>query len=147
MRFPAAILVAPLLLAGFGSRVAAQDRSYSEGSVLNVSFIRIKPGMFDKYMKYLDTDYKRLMEAQKKAGIILDYGVYGSPERDDEDWNLALTVVYKNMAALDSLREKTEPISTRTLNASPEQMAQAGIERGAMRELVGSRLMRQLILR
>ena len=52
--------------------LAAQDRPYTEGSVTTVSYIRIKPGMFDKYVKYLDTDYKRSMEAQKKEGIILD---------------------------------------------------------------------------
>jgi hypothetical protein len=29
---------------------AAQDRPYTEGPVVAVSYIRIKPGMFDKYM-------------------------------------------------------------------------------------------------
>lgn len=91
-----------------------------------MSYIRINPGMFDKYMKYLDTDYKRNMEAQKKAGIILDYAVYSSPQTRNEDWNMILSVTYKNMAA---------------------QLAQASIERGAMREQVGSRLLRQLILK
>jgi len=127
--------------------LAAQDRPYTEGSVTSVSYIRVKPGMFDKYMKYLDTDYKRSMEAQKKEGIILDYGVYTSPQKDEEDWNMVLTVTYKNMAALDNLRDRAEPIAMRTLSTTPDKAAAASIERGAMRDQVGSRLLRQLILK
>ena len=127
--------------------LAAQDRPYTEGSVTSVSYIRVKPGMFDKYVKYLDNDYKRSMEAQKKEGIILDYGVYTSPQKDEEDWNMVLTVTYKNMAALDNLRDRAEPITMRTLNITPDKAAAASVERGAMRDQVGSRLLRQLILK
>jgi hypothetical protein len=147
MRCAPALLLTPFLLIGLSSGVLAQGRPYTEGPVVNISYIRIKPGMFDKYMKYLDTDYKKNLEAQKQAGIILDYGVYSSPQTTEGDWNMALTVTYKNMAALDSLRDKTEPISVRTLNLTSEQQAQAGIDRGVMRDLVGSRLVRQLILK
>jgi hypothetical protein len=141
-------LASVLLLSGlFSTPLAAQDRTYTEGPVVNVSYLRIKPGMFDKYMKYLDTDYKRLMEAQKKEGLVLDYGVYTSPSQDRDDWNMALTVTYKNMAALDNLRDRAEPISMRTLSTTPEKAAQASIEREAMREPMGSRLLRQLLLK
>ena len=141
---PVPVLV---LAALFSAPLAAQDRPYTEGPVVNVSYIRIKPGMFDKYLKYLDTDYKRLMEAQKKEGLVLDYGVYSSPEQNEHDWNMVLTVTYKNMAALDNLRDRFEPIMTRTLSTTPEKAAQASIEREAMRELVGSRLLRELMLK
>ncbi|MBA3259812.1 MAG: hypothetical protein H0T68_10160 [Gemmatimonadales bacterium] len=148
MRSAPGLVVASLLLVGLSSGAGAQQaRPYSEGPVVNVSYIRIKPGMFDKYMTYLDTEYKRNMEAQKKAGIILDYAVFSSPQTQEDDWNMVLTVTYKNMAALDSLRDKAEPISVRTLKATPEQLAQANVERGAMRDLVGNRLLRQLMLK
>ena len=139
--------LAPILLTCLTSAVGAQERPYTEGPVVAVSYIRIKPGMFDKYMKYLDTDYKKTMEAQKKEGIILDYEVYSSPQTDEEDWNMVLTTTYKNMAALDNLRDRSEPIALRTTNRTVEQAAQANIERGEMRGLVGNRLLRQLILK
>jgi len=112
-----------------------------------VSYIRIKPGMFDKYVKYLDGDYKKSMETAKKEGAIVDYGVFSSPQEHEADWNMVLTVTYKNMAALDNLRDKMEPIQQRVLNLSPEQAAQGTIERAAMREQVGDRLLRQLTLK
>ena len=55
---------------------SAADRPYTEGAVLNVSSIRTEPGMFDSYMNFLATTYKQNMEAQKAAGVILDYSVY-----------------------------------------------------------------------
>jgi hypothetical protein len=142
-----AIALGPILLACFASAAVAQSRPYTEGNVVAVSYIRIKPGMFDKYMQYLDTDYKALLEAQKKQGLVVDYGVYSSPQQDEKDWNMVLTVTYKNMAALDGLRDKNEPLMKTTLNKSPEQSAQAAIERGTMREAVGGRLLRQLNLK
>jgi hypothetical protein len=142
-----AVALGPILLACLASAAVAQSRPYTEGNVLSVSYLRIKPGMFDKYMQYLDTDYKTLLEAQKKQGLVLDYGVYTSPQQDEKDWNMVLTVTYKNMAALDGLRDKVQPLVKTTLNKTPEQSAQESIERGAMRDAVGSRLLRQLILK
>ena len=114
---------------------------------MNVSYIQVKPGMFDKYVKWLATDWKRNMEAQKKEGIILDYAVYSSPQSREGDWNMVLTTTYKNMAALDNLRDRAEPLVNRTLGTTPEQRAQEAIEREAMRDQIGSRLLRQLILK
>jgi hypothetical protein len=144
-------LVVPLaslvLALGLTSVAVAQNRPYTDGPVMNVSYIRVKPGMFDKYVKWLATDWKRNMEAQKKEGIILDYAVYSSPQSREGDWNMVLTTTYKNMAALDNLRDRAEPLANRTLSTTPEQRAQETVEREALRDQVGSRLLRQLILR
>jgi hypothetical protein len=114
---------------------------------MNVSYIRVKPGMFDKYVKWLATDWKPNMEAQKKEGVILDYAVYSSPQSREGDRNMVLTTTYKNMAALDNLRDRAEPLANRMLNTTPEQRAQETVEREAMRDQLGSRLLRQLQLR
>jgi hypothetical protein len=147
MRLSLTVTPATVLLLALASTGAAQDRPYTEGPVIAVSYIRIKPGMFDKYVKYLDGDYKKSMEAAKKEGVIVDYGVFSSPQEHDGDWNMVLTVTYKSMAALDNLRDKMEPIQQRVLNLSPEQAAQGTIERAAMREQIGGRLLRQLTLK
>jgi hypothetical protein len=135
------------LLLGFAPAAGAQGRPYTEGPVTNMTYVRIKPGMFDKYMQWLSTDWKRNMEAQKKEGIILDYAVYSSPQSREDDWNMILAVTYKNMGALDNLRDRSEPVATRALNTTPEKLAQANAERGAIRDPMGSRLVRQLILK
>jgi hypothetical protein len=35
------------------------------------------------------------------------------------DWNMVLTVTYKNMAALDGRRDKVQPMVKTTLNKTP----------------------------
>src|SRR5256886_15844396 len=103
-------LVACLLIAGasVGQTAGAQasTRSYREGPVIAVSYIRTKPGMFDRYMQYLDGPYKTNLEAQKAAGIVLDYGIYTSEPRTPADHDIMLTVVYKNWGALDNLADR-----------------------------------------
>lgn len=141
------MIAGTLLLAAVAGRAAAQDRPYTQGPVVAVSYVRVKPGMFDKYMHWVATDWKRNMEAQKKEGIIVDYAVYSSMQRDEEDWNMLLSVTYRNMAALDNLRDRAEPVAARALARTPEQMTQANIERGAIRDPVGGRVLRQLILK
>jgi L-rhamnose mutarotase len=147
MRHRLCLVPIALLVAGLASTAGAQDRPYTEGNVAVVSYIRIKPGMFDKYVKYLDTDYKKIMEAEKKAGVIVDYSVYTSTQEHEGDWNMVLRVIYKNMAALDNLRDRAEPLQHGVTNFSPEQAAQASIERNAMRDAVGGRVLREIILK
>jgi hypothetical protein len=147
MRAFAVGLAGVLLLTSLSTDAAAQGRPWSDGPVLAVTYNRTKAGMFDKYMTWVATDWKRNMEAQKKAGIIVDYAVYTSTPRDGDDWNVALAVTYKNMAALDNLRDRSEPVATQALSTTPEKLAQASAERDAIRDVIGGRLLRQQILK
>jgi len=145
-------LVAFLLFAGASGVIEtagaqASTRAYREGPVITVSYIRTKPGMFDKYMQYLDGPYKTNLEAQKAAGIVLDYGIYTSEPRTSADHDVMLTVVYKNWGALDNLADRTDAVVNRVLQSTPEQRAQQFIDRGAMRESLGSRTYQQLLLK
>src|SRR5438034_8408220 len=113
-------LVACLLGAGASGVVPtagaqASTRAYREGSVIQVSYIRTKPGMFDRYMQYLDGPYKTNLVAQKAAGIVLDYGIYASDPRTPTDHDILLTVVYKNWGALDNLADRSDAIVNRAL--------------------------------
>lgn len=125
---------------------AQSSRPYTEGSVTNVSYVRVKPGRFDDYMAYLAGPYKQFMEAQKKAGIITGWSVYSSPEQNEKDWNIILTTTFKNMAALDNLNDRTDPIVKQVLGSN-EKANQGMVSRGEMRELVGNRLVRELIFK
>ncbi len=125
----------------------ASTRSYREGSVITVSYIRTKPGMFDKYMQYLSGPYKTNLEAQKAAGIVLDYGIYTSEPRNPADHDVMLTIVYKNWGALDNLADRSDAIVNKALQSTPDQRSQQFIDRGAMRESLGSRTYQQLALK
>lgn len=121
-------------------------RAYTEGPVLQVSYIRTEPGKFDEYLQYLATTYKTIMEEQKKAGIILDYAIYANQPLTPADPDLILTVTYANLGALDNLDERTDAITNKvwgSLQASNE----ASADREVLRTQLGGRLLRQLMLK
>ncbi|HEV2538466.1 MAG TPA: hypothetical protein VGU03_02055 [Frateuria sp.] len=141
-----ALLFASLMLfAVMGSAFAQDAKPYKEGMVRQVSFIRVKPGQFNNYMKYLDGPYKAAMEAARKAGLITGYSVYQAQARSPQDANLILTVNYPNMAALDRTDE-ADAIRAKVLGSLDAQ-DKATMDRESMRELLGSQLIRELILK
>jgi hypothetical protein len=140
-------LFAAILLLAFASSSFAQDEhAYTEGPVTNISYVKIKPGMFDTYMSYLQKTYKQVMEEQKKAGLVLSYGIYSATARSPHDADLYLTITYKNWAAFDSLTEKTDAI-TRKEWGSLAKSDEAAIDREKMREILGGEVVQELILK
>jgi hypothetical protein len=139
-------LVAAALVVSSAFVSAKDELPYVEGPVIEVSYIKIKPGMFDAYLKWLANDWKQLNDEYKKAGIILDAKVYSCTARSPHDADLVLTVTYKNMAALDNLDERTSAIDEK-LWGSRQKANDATIDRGKMREVLGSELIRELVLK
>src|SRR5262245_18224914 len=125
--------------------IADDVKPYKEGPVTELSYIKVKPGRFDDYMKFLDTTYKKLMEANKKEGLITGYAVYGTQARSPQEPDLILAVTYPNMAALDKI-EEAEAVAAKLIGPTDVQN-KAAIERGPMREVLGSQLIRELVLK
>jgi hypothetical protein len=135
-----------LLLCSAMSLASAQEaKPYKEGQVTSISYIKIKPGRFDDYMKWLATSYKDLMEANKKAGLITGYAVYSAQARSPHEADLILTTTYANMAALDRIDEG-DAVAAKVLGSNDAQN-KAYADRGAMREVLGSELIRELVLK
>ena len=137
-------LLAVITLSGTAT---AADRPYTDGPVSVVTSVKIEPGMDDAYMSWLQSGWKKSLEAQKAAGIVLGYAVYGTQARSPDEPDLYLVVTYKNMAAFDGLDDRVEPIMEKTFSATQQQMTQAGIERGKMRTILGSEMIRELVLK
>jgi hypothetical protein len=125
---------------------AAADRPYTEGPVSDVTSVRTQPGMFDEYLAWLAGPYKQEMEAQKAAGVIVDYAVYQTTPRGPDDPDLYLVTVYKNMAALDGLNAKTDPIYEK-LEGSLAEQNKAFAARSKLRTILGDEYIRELKLK
>ena len=135
------------LMFGFCSAiVSAEDRPYSEGSVVTVSAIRTENGHFDDYMKFLATTWKQQQEASKKAGLILDYQVLQAAPRGPNDPDIYLVVTYKNWAVRDGLTAKSDAIATQVYG-SVMSSNQGAADRGKIRRTLGSETMQVLNLK
>jgi len=60
--------------------------------------------------------------------------------------NLLLMVEFKNMAALDKLRAKTDPILERIIGGE-DQRRDAYVKRAELREILGNKTMREITLK
>ncbi len=140
------LLSAILLLAFASSGLAQDEHAYTEGQVTFISYIKVKPGMFDAYLRYLQSTYKKVLEEQKKAGLVVSYGIYQAQARSPHDADLYLTTTFKNWAAFDGLTEKTDAI-TRTVWGSLEKSDAAAIDREKMREVLGGEVVQELVLK
>ena len=146
LRFLAALAVTALSMGAISSAVADDSKAYTEGTVLEVTSVRTKPGMFDAYMKWLDTTGKQLREDEKKAGLILDFAVYAAQPRSPHDPDIYLVITYKNMAALDGLSDRVEPLQKK-IWGTREAGAKAAADRESMREILGTEQIRRLDLK
>ena len=140
------ILCAAIIAVSTSVTRAQEDHAYTQGSVTIVSFVRTEPGMFDEYLRYLSNTYKKLMEESKKQGIVSDYAIYQATPRGPQDADVILTVTYKNMAALDSVQARTDPIVKEIFGSLPKA-ASASADREKLRKQLGSQIVRQLILK
>lgn len=141
-----ALFAAALLAVAPSLALAGEDDPYTEGNVVELSYVKVKPGMFDAYMAYLSSTYQALLEEQKKAGLVVSYAVYAAEARSPHEPDLILTVTYKNWASLDGLEDKVEPIMNQRFG-SQQKANEASIDREKMREVLGVERIQELVLK
>ncbi len=146
LRYVATIAVAALSMGAIAPVFADDSKSYTEGPVSEVTSIRTKPGMFDAYMKWMDTTGKQLREDEKKAGLIVDYAVYATRPRSPGDPDIYVVITFKNMAALDGLEDRVEPLM-RKVWSTRDAANKANVDRESLRQILGSQIIRQLNLK
>ena len=142
-----ALLAVIVLLVGLGgyATYAQVARPYHDGSVWSLAFIKVKPGMNTAYLDYLAADWKKEQEAMKAAGITLSYKVIGVEAHTPAEWNLMLMTEYKNLAAMEASADKADALGQK-LFGSDQKMMQGYRDRLEIREVLGDRLGREIIL-
>jgi hypothetical protein len=145
-KYLSAAAVAALMTASAGLCSAQSDAPYTEVSVWQITMVHTKPGMSDQYLKGLAKILKATFEAEKKEGLIVSYKVLMGQAATPGDYDIMNMVEFKNMAALDNGREKFDPIARKVVGTTDQQQAMA-VKRLDIREIVGSKLMREITLK
>ena len=141
-----AALLTILIAASVAITARGEDMPYTEGPVVDMTFVRLKSGGEDAYLNFLATQWKATNEAAKKDGLILSYRVVSATAANRDDWDLMLIIEYKNMAALDGLEAKMRPIMEKLAGSIAKANEQA-TKRDEVREIVGEKIGRELILK
>ena len=99
------VVAAAMLCAGMAMPMMAfgQDKAYTEGTVWTVSMIRVKPGMFDGYMRDVLPLRKKINDEAKKQGLVISSHVLSGNSMGRDDWDVMFLDEYKNWAAFDGI--------------------------------------------
>lgn len=140
----AAAAAIALLLAS--APAAAQDSSYTPGTVWQLSSIQVEPGQFEKYMDYLAANWKRVQELGKKEGIVVSYHVLSVNSNRKDEPDLVLAVEFKDYqtnAQRLAFQKKIEAM----LAQDVRKQDLASGERQVLRKLVGNMELQELVLK
>jgi hypothetical protein len=126
--------------------VAQSDAPYTEGPVWTVTMVKTKAGMSDEYLKELGKTLKASLEEAKKQNLVVDYKILLGADATPQDFNILIMVESKNMAAQDNAREKFDPIARKVVGTTDQQQA-IQVKRLDIREIIGTKLMREITLK
>ncbi len=119
---------------------------YTEGPVWTLTMIKTKTGLSDDYIKQITGTVKPVYDEEKKQKIILDYKILNGEASSPQDFNILILVEYPNWAAFDSLRDKMDPIVEKVMG-SEEQRRDTAVKRLDIREILGTKTMREITLK
>ena len=125
---------------------AQEERAFTEGPVTEVDYIQVEYGHFEEYIDWLNLTWKPTMEATKKAGLIIDYKVFSAAPKSPDQPNIYLWITFKNAAAALDKGVELEAVAKKVI-CSTECQNKARVARSEYRKVLGSELIRELILK
>jgi hypothetical protein len=129
---------------------AQDERQYTDGPVTEVDYIQVEYGHFEEYIDWLNSTWKPTMEALKKAGLIIDYKALKATPKSPDQPNIFLMITFKNMAAYagdnGDKGVELEAVAKKVI-CSTECQNKARVVRNGYRKVLGTELIRELILK
>ena len=145
-KFLILIIIVAVSIASMGLCRAQSDAPYTEGPVWTITMVKTKTGMTDEYLKGLAKTLTASLEEAKKQNLVVDYKILLGNDATPQDFNILIMVESKNMAAQDNAREKFDPIARKVVGTTDQQQA-LQVKRLDIREIMGTKLMREITLK
>jgi hypothetical protein len=125
--------------------IYAQSPNYDVGPIWRVTYYHIKPGQSEAFWKDIRENLKPVYADFKKEGLINDYKMWLNDTTDHPgDWDVAVGILFPNYAALDAVDAKAATIAAKHYG-SRDAMIEAGRKRTELREVVASKLAREVM--
>lgn len=123
------------------------DPASTAGNVIRVTYFDVMPGKQNEYLTFLRKNSKVIFDEQVKQGLIVSYMYYSKPTTEGPgDWDVALTVVYRNYAeAIDFNADRSAKFDAITLKhyGSAEERTNANNYVDTLRTVVSSHIIRE----
>jgi hypothetical protein len=135
-----------ILLALAATVYGQVHKYYTPGSVWGVTMVRIHPGMDQAYLEYLDTQLKKDSEISIKNGFMKSYKILRAQD-DDTGWNLLILREYESFAAMERDEAKADEVLRQATGIDDQKGMQGYVDRAKVRDVVGTKYMRELKLK
>jgi hypothetical protein len=119
---------------------------FTPGSVWEVSLIKIHSGMDQAYLQYLDTELKKESDLAIKNGFMKSYKILRT-QGDDAEWNMLILREYESFASLEKNAEKADEVLRQGTGMDDQKAMQGYMDRSKIRDVVGTKYMRELVLK
>jgi hypothetical protein len=140
-----ASLVSVLLLLAV-SVYGQVHKYFTPGTVWGVTTIKIHPGMDQAYLEYLDTQLKKESDISIKNGFMKSYKILRSQD-DDSGWNMLILREYDSFASLEKNAEKADEVLRQATGIDDQKGMQGYTDRSKIRDVMGTKFMREVILK
>jgi hypothetical protein len=124
----------------------ADDKPYTPGSVWSLSMIRVKAGMADVYFRDVLPLRKKMDDEAKKQGLLLSSHVLSGSASGKDDFDVLFLDEFKNWAAFDGMDAKYDAIMSKIIGSEDKQV-QLMTKRTEVREILGDKLMQELLIK
>jgi hypothetical protein len=126
------------------STLSAQEKSYKDGSVWQIGFIKVSANMNVEYLNNLKNNWKATHDEAVKQGLIVSYKILQGTAANPEDWDIMLMTEFKNLAAMEGSEDKWEAISKKVIGGE-DAMKKLNESRVSMRTIYGGKLLKEVI--
>ena len=132
------------LMLTFGTTLFAQDRSYTDGSVWTVAFVKVSANMNVEYLNNLKNTWKAVHDEAVRQGLIVSYKILQGNASNPEDWDIMLMTEFKNLSAIDGKQEQWDAINKKIVGGE-EASKKLNESRVSMRTIYGTKMVREVI--
>jgi len=122
-----------------------QERPWTLGSVWTVDFIRLKPGHTLEYGRELAATWKKMLDEEKKQGLVLSYKILTGMPSNRDDFTHMLMTEFPNYGVFDQ-QEKMDAVMKKVIGSLGD-LNEMFRKREEMRESIGTRMLRELHLK
>lgn len=145
------LLIGLLSMSTNNAFAQADESTYKEGSVWNVTYVRTHANMGGDYLKQLSTTWASAMDAFVKAGLIKSYKILSGDAFGEDDFNIMLMMEIESFSRFDP-----DPAREAKFDAIEKQLQeQMGKEKydktvgnyANIRDILGEKTFRELHLK
>ena len=126
----------------------SDDDVYEEGTVWNVTFIRLKANMGDEYLKNLKQTWGKAMDQYVAEGLIESYMILYGEAFGWDDFDLMLMMEFENFGTFDpdpERKKKFDAIQKKLMDEMGEDKMDATVTSYSdMRKMMGTKTFREI---